>query len=142
LFQLYSLTNSQTNVQLVAGDGASSTISYRAVIEADIEVFIAYTSDTQADATAAYPVSQIPHYAVLNGPQEFSTAKIGGVSVMNSKQDVLAISDLSARTTDSNFPFIAKSSIECPVGAFLTKVQYDNNNEQLLIPSYCFDPGN
>jgi hypothetical protein len=127
-------------LKLVAGEGASSKVSYRAVIEADKVIYVGYTSDLQADATAIYPVASIPHYAVLNGPQEFSSSKIGGVSASNSSQDVFTASDLDRRTTDSNFPFVAKSAIQCPVGPFLSKVAY--GSEQLLIPSFCFDPGN
>jgi hypothetical protein len=125
---------------LVAGEGASPKISYRAVIENDKRLYVAYTQNKLADATAVYPVAKIPHNVVLNAPDEFSTAKISGVSALDSNNEVFTQTEMEARPSDSNFPMIAKLPIDCTIGPFLTKIQF--GDDQVLIPSFCFDPGN
>lgn len=125
---------------MVANGAASPTISFRAVYECDKQIYVAYTHNQEADATSVYSVSKIPHQVVLNAPQEFSTAKISGVSSTNSDTEIFGQTDMEARSTDSSFPMIAKTSInDCTLGPFWTKIRF--GDQQILVPSFCFDPG-
>lgn len=137
-FVLYLLTNSQKDLKLVPQQGASAKISYRAVIETDKQLFVAYTHNKLSDATSVYCISQIPHQVVLHAPDDFVFSNISGVRLDDYNVEVFSQVEMEVRKTDSNFPMIAKSTIKCTVGPFYTKIKY--SGQEILMPNFCFDP--
>ncbi|CAD5229330.1 unnamed protein product [Bursaphelenchus okinawaensis] len=138
-FSLYKVESNRSSIKFTSNN--NSTWGYRAVAKSDSAVSTAFTSEELTEATANYATQGLPNMAVvrpLNLDVDTITTKM-----LSTDSNVIAETQYNKRVIDSNFPYVAKKTVECTPGPLLLQVEIktkSGDNFVSLIPSFCFEP--
>ncbi|CAD5234472.1 unnamed protein product [Bursaphelenchus xylophilus] len=139
---LYKVDSEHSEVKFTSPN--NKPWGYRAIVQTDVDVSLAFTSEEYSEATANYAVKGIPNLVVIN-PLNCDTEKVNTqiVDASDSNSQIVGDTGYHRRIIDSNFPYLAKGSIQCNPGPLLVKVDIkakSGKNFVSLVPSFCYEP--